>query len=110
MVKALISLFARLLKGENDRNLKWPMNINLTIQLINWHKNSSHILYVICFTKAVSGACNQVMGTNKEADLPWGTHKFCAHSTLYEATRSVQYIEDDCIRLRVKSAIMQEFL
>ena len=29
-----ISLFARLLKGENDYNLKWPMIIVLTIQLI----------------------------------------------------------------------------
>ena len=104
-----VSLFVRLLKGENDSNLKWPMNIDLKIQLINWRKNDSHILYVIHFTKAVSGACNQVMGTKKKADLPWETHKFCAHSTLYAATRSVQYIEDDCIRLRVKSAKMQEF-
>ena len=104
-----ISLFVRLLKGENDSNLKWPMNIDLKIQLINWRKNDSHILYVIHFTKAVSGARNQVTGTKKKADLPWETHKFCAHSTLYAATRSVQYIEDDCIRLRVKSVKMQEF-
>ena len=104
-----ISLFARLLKGENDCNLKWPMNINLTIQLINWHKDDSHFMDVVCFTKAVSGACNQVMGAKKKADLGWGNHKFCAHSILYEATRSVQYIEDGCIRVRVKNALMQDF-
>ena len=55
-----ISLFACLLKGENDCNLKWPMNIGLKIQLINWHKDDSHSMYVIYFTKAASGACNQV--------------------------------------------------
>ena len=96
-----ISIMARLLKGENDSNLKWPMNIDLKIQLINWHKNDSHILYVIHFTKALSGACNQVMGTKEKADLPWGIHKFSAHSTLYEVTHNVQYIEDNCIRVRV---------
>ena len=97
-----ISLFVRLLKGENDCNLKWPMNIDLKILLINWRKNDSHILYVIHFTKATSGACNQVTGAMEKADLPCGTNKFCAHSTLYAATRSVQYIEDDCIHVRVK--------
>ena len=104
-----ISLFARLLKGENDCNLKWPLNINLTIQLINWYEDDSHFIDAIDFTKTVSGACNQVMGAKEKADLPWGTHEFCTHSTLYSATRSIQYIEDDCIRLRVKNAIIQEF-
>ena len=104
-----LSIMARLLKGENDCNLKWPMNIDLTIQLINWYKDDSHFTDVIYFSKAVSGACNQVVGIKKKADSGWGTYKFCAHSILYEATRSIQYIEDDCIRLRVKSAVMQEF-
>ena len=97
-----ISIFVRLLKGENDCNLKWPMNISLIIQLINWRKDDSHFMYVIDFTKAVSSACYQVMGAKEKADSSWGTHKFCGHSTLYAATRSVQYIEDDCIRVRVK--------
>ena len=104
-----ISLFARLLKGENDNDLKWPMNIDLTIQLINWHKDDSHFMDVIYFSKAVSGARNQVMGTKEKADSGWGNHKFCAHSTLYSATHNVQYIEDDCIRLRVTGVIMQDF-
>ena len=102
-----ISLFARLLKGENDCNLKWPTNINLTIELINWLEDDSHFTDAINFTKAVSGACNQVTGTKEKADLPWGIHKFCAHSILYEATHNIQFIEDDCIRVRV---IMQEFI
>ena len=102
-----ISIMARLLKGENDSNLKWPMNIDLTIQLINWHKDDLHFIDVIHFTKASSLACNQVIGTKEKADLPWGIHKFCAHSTLYEATHNVQYIEDNCIRVRV---IIQELI
>ena len=101
-----LSIFARLLKGENDFNLKWPMNIDLTIELINWRKNDSHIFHVIRFANAISGARNQVTGSKKKADSAWGIHQFCAHSTLYSATRSVQYIEDDCIRLRVRGAII----
>ena len=96
-----ISIMARLLKGENDSNLKWPMNIDLTIQLINWHKDDSHFMDVIHFSKASSLACYQVMGTKEKAYVPWGIHKFCAHSALYEVTHNVQYIEDNCIRVRV---------
>ena len=65
-----ISLFDGLLKGENDCNLKWPMNIDLTIQLINWRKNDSSILYVIYFTKTISGVCNRVTEAKVKADLP----------------------------------------
>ena len=102
-----ISLFARLLKGKNDCNLKWPMNnIDLVIELINWRKDNSKILYTIPFANAVSGACNRVTGAKEKADSDWGTYKFCAHSTLYTATSRVQYIEDDCIRLRVKFIII----
>ena len=97
-----LSLFARLLKGENDCNLKWPMNIDIGIQLINWRKDGSHIFYSIRFANAVSGARYQVMGAKEEADSSWGNQKFCAHSTLYTATYNVQYIEDDCIRLRIQ--------
>ena len=64
---------------------------------------------MIHFTKAISGACHQVTGAKENADLPCGTTQFCAHSTLYSATHNIQYIEYDCIRLRVKNAITQEF-
>ena len=101
-----LSIFARLLKGENDCNLKWPMNIDITIQLVNWCKNDSHILHVIRFANAISGACNQVTGAKKKADSSWGIHQFCDHSTLYTATRNIKYIEDDCIRLRVRGVIV----
>ena len=50
------------------------------------------------------------MVTKKKADLTCGTAQFCAHSTLYAATHNIQYIEGDCIRLRVKIPIMQKFL
>ena len=93
-------------KGTNDCNLKWPMNIDLIIELINWRKDNSKILYTIRFANAVSGARNRVTGTKGKADSAWGTNKFCAHSTLYSATRRVQYIKNDCIRLRVKFTLI----
>ena len=101
-----ISIMACLLKGKNDCNLKWPINIDLITELINWRKDNSKILYTIHFANAVSGAHNRVTGTKEKADSGWGTNKFCAHSTLYAATRRVQYIEDDCIRVRVKFTLI----
>ena len=80
------------------------MNIDLIIELINWRKDNSKILYTIHFFNAPSGARNQVTGSKEKADSGWGTTKFCAHST-----RRVQYIEDDCIRLRVKFTLIYKF-
>ena len=101
-----LSIFARLLKGENDHNLKWPMNIDLTVEVINWRSNNSHITHVTNFQHAPATVCAQVTGENKIATARWGTIKFCTHYTLFDNSRNTQYVQDDCIRVRVKGAIV----
>ena len=101
-----LSIFARLLKGENDYDLKWPMNIDLTLELVNWRKNDSHILEVVNFAHAPDNVCAQVTGSKEKADSSWGKIKFCTHHTIFSKSRYIEYIQDDCIRVRVKGAII----
>ena len=100
-----LSIFARLLKGENDHNLKWPMNIDLTVEVINWHSNNSHIINEITFQHASDRVRAQVIGESK-AVTGWGLLKFCTHYTLFSNSRNIQYVQDDCIRVRVRGAII----
>ena len=100
-----LSIFARLLKGENDYNQKWPMNIDLTMEVINWRSNNSHIIHEIKFRHAPDEFRAQVTGENKVTSS-WGMIKFCTHYTLFSNSRNIQYVQDDCIRVRVRGAII----
>ena len=100
-----LSIFACLLKGENDYNLKWPMNINLTMEVVNWRSNNSHIIHKINFQHAPDSVRAQVTGENNVASN-WGVIKFCTHYTLFSNSRNIQYVQDDCIHVRVRGAII----
>ena len=93
-----LSIFARLLKGENDYKLKWPMNIGLAVELINWRGNDSHVRHLSNIQHA------QVTGDKTMGDIAWGTIEFCTHYTLFSKSRNIQYVLDDCLRVRVEGA------
>ena len=86
-----ISIFFRLLKGEYDDNLKWPMNIRIQLTILNWCKDDTHIM------KSFSISHKRVTGSNEEAKDAWGLHQFCTHSTLLTASKATKYVEDDCM-------------
>ena len=97
-----VSVFIRLLKGDNDQNLAWPMAILLHVKLFNWCKNDSHIV-----AKIPINDCMPVTGTNTKADLSGGLLKFCTHSTLLANYKSTQYVQDDCMRVKVVKIVGQ---
>lgn len=55
-----MSAHVRLLEGEYDSSLKWPIDVDLTVQVINWAKNSSHLRQIIHFGKAHMDARTRV--------------------------------------------------
>ena len=88
-----VSISVRLLKGEYDDNLKWPMKITIQITILNWCKDHTHI------TKSFSISDTRVTGSNKIASLAWGLYQFCTHSTLLTASEATKFVEDDCMRI-----------
>ena len=88
-----VSIFFRLLKGEYDDNLKWPMNIKIQLTILNWCKDDTHI------TESYSISDTRVIGSNEEANDAWELHQFCTHSTLLTASEATKYVEDDCMRI-----------
>lgn len=102
-----MSIFAHLMAGEYDASLKWPMNVDLSVEVVNWATDSFHILERINFGSADRGNRARIPEGSKSTS-GWGHVKFCSHVKLFDGGRGrIQYVQDDCVRIRVKGAIIR---
>jgi hypothetical protein len=104
--KGNMSIHAQLMAGEYDSSLQWPVNVDLTVEVVNWAGNSSHIMKIIDFGNAPMEYRTRVPEEDKVAPGLYGRARFCSHATLFGATRDIVYVEDDCVRIQVKEAIV----
>lgn len=98
-----MSVYARLMAGEYDSSLKWPMKIDLTVEMVNWTRNSNHVSEIIKFGHTDIDGCRRVPQEEKTSPTRWGVGKFCSHAVMLGGR---QYIQEDCVRMRVKGAIV----
>ena len=101
-----ISVYAQLMAGEYDSSLQWPMNVDLTVELVNWARNSSHTTKGIQFGKAPMHFRTRVPKESKVATGAWGYGRFYSLVTLFYGTCDIVYVEDDCVHIRVKEAVV----
>ena len=104
--KGNMSVYAQLMAGEYDSSLQWPMNVDLTVEMVNWARNSSHVTKSIPFGTAPMHYRTRVPKESKVATDIWGYGNFCSHATLFGGTRDIVYVEDDCVHIRVKEAVV----
>ena len=95
-----VSISTILMRGEYDNNLQWPFECNIVVELLNWKQNDQHYRgNTICCNKPYF---NRVF--EKDYSITeLGSFKFISHSLLYNPETSAEYIQDDCLRLRVVS-------
>ena len=104
--RGYLSIMARLLAGENDSTLKWPMNVALKVEVLNWLSNSFHIMNNITMGKGKDNSRTLVAPDAISAEGSYGFIRFCSHATLYKRDRKVLYVDEDCIRVRVNNALV----
>ena len=104
--KGNMSVRAQLMAGEYDSSLQWPMNVDLTVEMVNWARNSSHVTKTIHFGIASINCRTRVPKESKVATSVHGYGKFCSHATLFGGTCDIVYVEDDCVHIRVKEAVV----
>ena len=88
-----VSVFACLMKGDNDDSLTWPFSGNVTVALLNQLEDKNHYTKTITFP-ANSSSSKRV--TKGERGVGFGHHMFFAHSYLQE-----NYLVDDTLFFRV---------
>jgi hypothetical protein len=102
--KGNMSIRARLMAGEYDSSLQWPVNVDLTVEVVNWAANSSHITKIINFGGKDTDCFSRVPEGSKVARHCHGYGRFCSHATLRVTTRNIAYVEEDCVHVRVREA------
>ena len=88
-----VSVFAYLMKGDNDDSLTWPFTGIVTVALLNQLEDKNHHTETITFP-AHNVVSKRV--TKGERGVGLGHHEFMAHSDLQE-----NYLVDDTLFFRV---------
>ena len=88
-----IVIHAILMNGNHDGKLEWPAKFNLTIELLNWRENKEHRKAIATGpTDKIPGYSPHIKGS--ELSIPYS-------SLQYNPLNNTEYLQDDCLRLRV---------
>ena len=94
-----VSVFAYLMRGEFDDQLKWPFQDHVTVAMLNQLEDNHHTTRTIPFTKTSD---NKIIGREERVASGFGYHTFIAHAGLtYDPAKNCQYLKYDCLRFRI---------
>ena len=97
-----VSVFAFLMKGDNDDSLTWPFTGSVTVELLNQLEDENHFTYT---TGPFPADREHVSGRVVEggrATKGWGKTQFISHTKLdYNSDKNCQYLKDDTLIFRV---------
>ena len=99
-----IGIYAKLLRGQHDDNLVWPFQASIVVELVNWREDANHHLYTISFNEHTPIECKSQVTEGEQALNGWGTHTFISYSSL--DSTNTEYLQDDCLRFRVKEIVV----
>ncbi|XP_013096783.2 uncharacterized protein LOC106080042 isoform X2 [Biomphalaria glabrata] len=93
-----ISVFLRIIKGDYDRYLKWPVNLHLVVILVNQSGNQQDSLKADGNQFQYQKPCGVA---ETESDC-WGLIEFVSHKLMQQR----RYIKDDSIVLKCRIMIL----
>ena len=101
-----LSVGVRLMKGENDQNLMWPLNSEITIQLLNWREDKGHVETIVPHYNAPIAARTRVMDGERAAG-GMTVAQVLSHMELpYNADNNTEYLHNDTLCFRVSKVII----
>ncbi len=102
-----VSVFACLMKGDNDDSLSWPFTGTVTIELLNQLEDKKHLKETIQFTE--NDECSQRV-VDCERGLGLGRPKFISHADLaHKPLTNTQYLKDDTLVFRIVSVQVPDY-
>ena len=101
-----ISVGVGLRKGENDESLNWPLNSEITIQLLNWREDKGHVDTIIDHYNAPIAYRTRAID-GETAPGSWVKHQVIPHKDLeYNADNNTEYLHNDTLCFRVSKVII----
>ena len=95
-----VSVFAFLMKGENDDNLIWPFTGVVTVELLNQLADKAHHQNTITYPEDKDDTTNRRVVDGERGPDGFGRPAFISHADLGPATAR-QFLRDDCLYFRV---------
>ena len=97
-----VSVFAYLMRGDNDDNLKWPFKGTIKVSLLNQLDEQHHMKLLWSPIEYISKDASGRLTWRGRACKGWGKQKFISHQDLnYCGGRNHQYLKDNTLFLRV---------
>ena len=99
-----ISVFAYLMKGDNDDSLTWPFIGEVVVEILNQLEDNNHHKATVSFP-ADNVASKRVVD-GERAPTGWGWAKFLSHVDLdYQPDKNCQYLLNDTLVFRVSARV-----
>ena len=99
-----VAIYASLMKGDYDNNLQWPFEGDIAVEILNWREDNHHYRGTIDLNRHndADGSITSRVTKREYASKIWGIIHFISHSSLlYNPDTNTEYLQDDCICLRV---------
>ena len=94
-----VSVFAYLMKSENDDSLKWPFSGDITVQLLNWREDKGHVEVIL--NNTTPDCCNRVT-KGERAVSAMRYRQFISHDNVeYNPDKNTQYVHNDTMCFRI---------
>ena len=96
-----VSVYAYLMRGENDDHLPWPFTGTVLFELLNELEDKNHHSRTSIFPQ--DNIASQRIMDREIAPTGYGPQYYIPHSSLgYDEAKHCQYLKDDCLYFRVK--------
>ena len=97
-----VSVYAHLMQGEFDGDLKWPFRSHVVIQLCNQLQDKYHHGITIDFSETTDARVVSRVTTGDIAESGWGLQTLILHNDLdFNPTTNCQYLKNDCLHFRI---------
>ena len=101
-----LSVGVVLMKGEYDETLNWPLNSEITIQLLNWREDKAHVEMIIEHYNAPIEDRRRVL-EGETAPHSRVKPQVVPHMELpYNADNNTEYVHNDTLCFRVSKVII----
>ena len=94
-----VTVYVRLIAGDNDSQLQWPFVGDIIIMLLNWREDKGHFRK----TFSINASSEFVRILEGVTGKGFGYQQFISHSSLaYDPTSNTEYLCNDSLHLRVE--------
>ena len=100
-----LSVYGRLMRGEYDDELEWPLEGNVKLELLNWREDKNHYSDTILFNRFFDlDGIYIYRVTDQDDQQSIAIPEFISHADLV-STSKTEYLCEDYLKLRVSVAV-----